>query len=120
MAVGRGLDPEKFKLLAQFKSRYVLTSGANLPVYDESGDRSHSLFAKYFMEVLRQNKNVLTGEMLSHEMVNRVRERVSDPDRVTPTYNFLQDAGHRAGDFFFVPMKNPLLVSTTLSIQDSV
>jgi hypothetical protein len=120
MAVGHGLDPEKFKLLAQFKSRYVLTSGANLPVYDESGDRSHSLFAKYFMEVLRQNKNVMSGEMLSHEMIIRVRERVVNPDRATPTYNFLQDAGHRAGDFFFVPMQNPLLVSTSLTMQDSV
>jgi hypothetical protein len=62
MAVGRGLDPEKFKLLAQFKSRYVLTSGANVPVYDENGDRRHSMFAKSFLEVLRQNKNVLSIE----------------------------------------------------------
>ena len=119
MTVSRGLDPEKFKLLAQFQSRYVLTSGANVPVYDESGDRTHSLFAKYFMEILRQNKNVLSGEMLSHEMVNRVRERVSDPDRVTPTYNFLQDAGHKAGDFFFVPMLQPLLIASATTRQDS-
>ena len=120
MTVSRGLDPEKFKLLAQFQSRYVLTSGANVPVYDESGDRTHSLFAKYFMEILRQNKNVLSGEMLSHEMVNRVRERVSDPDRVTPTYNLLQDAGHKAGDFFFVPKQEPLLVAAAAQRQDSV
>jgi hypothetical protein len=120
MTVGRGLDPEKFKLLAQFQSRYVLTSGANVPVYDESGDRSHSLFAKSFMEILRQNKNVLSGEMLSHEMINRVRESVTDPDRVTPTYNFLQDAGHKAGDFFFVPMLQPLFVASTgTRLQDS-
>ncbi len=120
MTIGRGLDPEKFKLLTQFQSRYVLTSGANFPVYDESGDRTHSLFAKLFLEILRQNKNVLSGEMLSHEMVNRVRERIESPERVTPSYSFLQDAGHTAGDFFFVPMQNPLLVSTSLSIQDSV
>jgi hypothetical protein len=89
-------------------------------VYDESGDRSHSLFAKSFMEILRQNKNVLSGEMLSHEMISRVRESVTDPDRVTPTYNFLQDAGHKAGDFFFVPMLQPLLVASTgTRLQDS-
>jgi hypothetical protein len=120
MTVGRGLDPEKFKLLTQFQSRYVLTSGANIPVYDESGDRTHSLFAKLFLEILRQNKNVLSGEMLSHEMVNRVRERIESPERVTPSYSFLQDAGHTAGDFFFVPMPQPLLVMSESIGQDSV
>ena len=120
MTVGRGLDPEKFKLLTQFQSRYVLTSGANIPVYDESGDRTHSLFAKLFLEILRQNKNVLSGEMLSHEMVNRVRERIESPERVTPSYSFLQDAGHTAGDFFFVPMPQPLLVRSDSIGQDSV
>ena len=53
MSVGRGLGPERFKLLAKFQSRYVLTSGANVPVYDDNGDRTHSLFAKFFMEILR-------------------------------------------------------------------
>jgi hypothetical protein len=120
MAVGRGLDPEKFELLLRYKSRYVLTSGAKVPVYDESGDRSHSLFAKYFMEVLRQNRNVLSGEMLSYEMINRVRERIENPERVTPTYNSLKDAGHKAGDFFFVPRQEPLLVAAAAQRQDSV
>jgi hypothetical protein len=72
------------------------------------------------MEVLRQNKNVLSGEMLSHEMVNRVRERIDHPERVTPSYNFLQDAGHKAGDFFFVPKQQPLLVMSDSTRQDSV
>lgn len=112
MSVGRGLDPDRFKLLARFQSRYVLTSGANIPVYDESGDRTHSLFAKFFMEVLRQNRNVLSGEMLSFEMAYRVRESIKNPERATPTYNILQDVGHRAGDFFFVPMPQPLLVAS--------
>ena len=116
MSVGRGLDPEKFKLLAQFRSRYVLTSGANVPVYDESGDRTHSLFAKFFIEILRQNKNVLSGEMLSYEMAYRVRESIENPERATPTYNILQDVGHKAGDFFFVPMPQPLLVASVSMI----
>jgi len=120
MSVGRGLDLEKFRLLTQFRSRYVLTSGANVPVYDESGDRTHSLFAKLFMEILRQNRNVLSGEMLSHEMINRVRERIEYPERVTPSYSFLQDAGHKAGDFFFVPKPDPLLVMSDTTRRDSV
>ena len=119
MSVGRGLGPERFKLLAKFQSRYVLTSGANVPVYDDNGDRTHSLFAKFFMEILRQNNNVLSGEMLSYEMGHRVRERIENPERVTPTYSFLQGAGHKAGDFFFVPTLQPTLVAVASSGQDS-
>ncbi len=119
MSVGRGLGPERFKLLAKFQSRYVLTSGANVPVYDDNGDRTHSLFAKFFMEILRQNNNVLSGEMLSYEMGHRVRERIENPERVTPTYSFLQGAGHKAGDFFFVPTLQPTLFADASSGQDS-
>ncbi len=120
MATRRGLDPERFKLLAGFRSRYVLTSGANVPVIDARGDRSHSLFAKSFLEVLRQNRNVLSGEMLSHEMINRVREKAVDPERATPAYSSMSDTGHVSGDFFFVPMEEPLLVATRSPTPDSV
>jgi chromosome segregation ATPase len=120
MAVGRGLNPEAFKLLAQSRSRLVLTSGANFPVYDENGDRTHSLFAKFFLEVLRQNKNVLSAEMLSSEMINRIRERVEDSERATPSYNSLEDAGHRAGEFFFVPRAEPMLVAAPSPQPESV
>lgn len=117
--VGRGLDPDRFKLLSRFQSRYVLTSGANVPVFDENGDRSHSLFAKTFLEILRQNTNVLSGEMLSFEMTNRVREKVENPDRVMPTYNSLQDAGHVAGDFFFVPAEEPRMAAADAGARDT-
>jgi len=119
MSVGRGLGPERFKLLAKFQSRYVLTSGANVPVFDDKGDRTHSLFAKFFMEILRQNSNVLTGEMLAYEMSHRVRERIKNPEHVTPTYSSLQGAGHKAGDFFFVPTLQPTLFADASSGQDS-
>lgn len=118
-AIGRGLDPDRFRLLSKFRSRYVLTSGANVPVFDEDGDTSHSLFAKTFLEILRQNTNVLSGEMLSFEMINRVRERVEDPERVIPTYNSLQDAGHVAGDFFFVPAQEPRMAATEAGARDA-
>lgn len=119
MAVGRGMDSKKFKLLAGFQSRYVLTSGANVPFYDENGDRSHSMFAKIFMEVLRQNQNVLSGEMLSYELSNRLQERVENPDRAAPSYSFLQDAGHKAGDFFFVPKPEQFLAASAAMGQDT-
>jgi len=69
------------------------------------------MFAKYFIEVLRQNNNVLSGEMLSHEMIFRVRERIENPERVTPTYQPLLGAGHGNGDFFFVPSMEATLVA---------
>jgi hypothetical protein len=119
-ALGRGVDPNIFRQMASLKSRVVLTSGANVPVNDENGDRTHSLFAKYFMEILRQNENVLSGEMLSYELGSRVREKVENPERVTPSYTSLQDAGHRGGDFFFVPVQRPLMVAQVSDGKDSV
>ena len=119
-ALGRGVDPNIFKQMASLKSRVVLTSGANVPVTDDTGDRTHSLFAKYFMEILRQNENVLSGEMLSYELGARVREKAENPDRVTPSYTSLQDAGHRGGDFFFVPVPQALMVAQMSTRQDSV
>ena len=111
LSVGRGLAPERFKMLVQFTSRNVLTSGANVPIYDEAGNRPHSLFAGYFLEILRRNGNVLSGEMLAFQMAQRIREDVDDPQRATPTYNVLQGTGHKAGDFFFVPSLEPTLVA---------
>jgi hypothetical protein len=111
--IGRGLDPDRFAQLAKFRSRFVLTSGANVPVYDEGGDNTHSLFAKTFMEILRQNSNVLSGEMLSFELAQRVSERVEEPQKAIPSYSSLQGAGHVAGDFFFVPAQEPSLVANT-------
>jgi hypothetical protein len=119
-ALGRGVDPSIFKQMARLKSRVVLTSGANVPEFDENGDRKHSLFAKYFMEILRQNENVLSGEMLSYELGSRVRSKAENPDRVTPSYTSLQDAGHRGGDFFFVPLPQPMLAAQLSTGQDSV
>jgi hypothetical protein len=116
--IGRGLDPDRFEQLAKFRSRFVLTSGANVPVYDEGGDNTHSLFAKTFMEILRQNSNVLSGEMLSFELAQRVSERVEEPQKAMPSYSSLQGAGHVAGDFFFVPAQEPSLVANTQAAVD--
>jgi chromosome segregation ATPase len=111
-SVGRGLNPKRFGILANLPARLVLTSGANMPVTSTDGDQRHSLFAKYFIEVLRQNENVLSGEMLSHEMIFRVRDNIKDPERATPTYQPLLGAGHGHGDFFFVPsMESTLLAA---------
>lgn len=110
-SVGRGLNPERFGILSKLPARLVLTSGANVPITDKDDDTTHSLFARHFIEVLRQNENVLSGEMLTHEMVFRLRETVENPERVTPAYQPLLGAGHGNGDFFFVPSVESTLVA---------
>jgi len=93
----------------------VLTSGEITPVADSAGDKNHSLFARYFIQVLRQNVNVMSGEMLSYALSERM---LREPVRVgkngqeqRPTYSTLQDANHDVGDFFFVPTAEPAKVA---------
>jgi hypothetical protein len=85
----------------------VLTSGQITPVADSAGGGNHSVFARYFIQTLRQNDNVMSGEMLSHELSGRMSMQPvkvgASGQRQTPTYSTLQDANHDVGDFFFVP-----------------
>lgn len=102
--VGRGITERRFMLQVNRRARMVLTSGLDTPVIDTSGDRMHSVFAKYFLQVLRQNDTVLSGEMLSHQLSDRIRTESSRLGlEQTPTYSSLHDANHQFGDFFFVP-----------------
>ncbi len=76
----------------------VLTSGEVTPVADSAGDGNHSVFARYFIQVLRQNDNVMSGEMLSHELSGRMLAQPvqvgQNGQRQRPTYSTLQDANH--------------------------
>ena len=102
--VGRSMGQERFDVQWNRPARVVLTSGMDTPVVDSSGDRTHSLFAKYFIQILRQNDNVMSGEMLSHELSVRMHDEAQRLKvQQTPTYSTLNDAGHNFGDFFFLP-----------------
>ena len=95
------------------RARMVLTSGQNTPVVDSMGDSKHSLFAKYFIQVLRENTTLMTGEQLSYELASRMQ---ADARRLgvrqTPTYSTLSDANHDYGEFFFVPVAAPEMVAS--------
>jgi hypothetical protein len=113
--IGRGLNETRLRVQWNRKARMVLTSGEITPVADSAGDKNHSLFARYFIQVLRQNVNVMSGEMLSHALSERM---LTEPVRVgkngqeqRPTYSTLQDANHDVGDFFFVPAAEPAKVA---------
>ena len=113
--IGRQLNETRLRVQWNRKARMVLTSGEITPVADSAGDKNHSLFARYFIQVLRQNVNVMSGEMLSYALSERM---LREPVRVgkngqeqRPTYSTLQDANHDVGDFFFVPTAEPAKVA---------
>jgi hypothetical protein len=108
------LNETRLRVQWNRKARMVLTSGENTPVADSAGDKNHSLFARYFLQVLRQNVNIMSGEMLSHALGERM---LTEPVEVgkgrqqRPTYSTLHDANHDVGDFFFVPVAEPARVA---------
>jgi uncharacterized caspase-like protein len=79
-------------------SRTVLASGGLEPVVD-SGGSGHSVFAKAFLDALRDNKGVMDGMQL----YAYVREQVRLNAPQTPEYSNIRLAGHEVGgDFLFV------------------
>jgi len=115
--IGRQLNETRLRVQWNRRARMVLTSGEITPVADSASDKNHSMFARYFIQVLRQNVNVMSGEMLSYALSERM---LREPVRVgkngqeqRPTYSTLQDANHDVGDFFFVPVAEPAKVAAT-------
>ncbi len=98
-------ESERLKLLsvmANQRSRMVMTSGGVEPVLDSAGG-GHSAFAQAFLAVLRSNVGVLPGQ----ELFGHLRLRVASvADRVqmrqVPEYAPIKYAGHESGDFVFV------------------
>lgn len=84
--------------LAAKRSRTALVSGGLEPVTD-SGGHGHSVFARAFLESLRDNRTVLEGSALHL----KVRPAVILNARQTPEYSDVRFAGHEGGDFLFVP-----------------
>ncbi|MCP5366113.1 MAG: caspase family protein [Hyphomicrobiales bacterium] len=94
---GGGDRAQLVRRLALKKSRTVLTSGGIEPVVD-SGGSGHSVFAKAFMDTLRENTDVLEGQ----EIFLRLRQKVVLNADQTPEYADVRKAGHDGGDFVFV------------------
>jgi TPR repeat protein len=92
------------KALIKARSRTVLTSGGLQPVVDGGGGK-HSIFAKYFIEVL-----IAIGEPVEALRIYReVSARVVHAAQALqveqkPEYAPLKFAGHESGDFLFVPV----------------
>ncbi|MCK6454319.1 MAG: caspase family protein, partial [Alphaproteobacteria bacterium] len=84
------------KILAK-RSRTVLSSGGLEPVMDGGGE-GHSVFAKAFIDALRDNDTVMDGQAL---FATIRRPIVLNSDQ-TPEYSDIRQAGHDGGDFLFV------------------
>lgn len=94
------------QFMVRRKARTVLTSGGVKPVLDTGGGR-HSVFAKAFLHVLRNN----TGLLEDYELYRAVsREVENSAARVgfdqLPQYSAMLHAGHEGSPFFFVPTAN--------------
>ena len=88
---------------AKLTSRTVLTSGGDQPVMDAGGG-GHSIFARVFLQVLRDNDRVMEGTALYGALFDQVRQSAAQY-RVEqePRYAYIADAGHRYGEFLFIP-----------------
>lgn len=92
------------KVMAKKRSRTVLTAGGLNPVLDSTGG-DHSVFAKAFIEVLRENKGLLEGRRLFQDVADLVAQAASNVDfSQVPEYAPIKHAGHEGGDFFFLPI----------------
>ncbi len=84
------------------KARTIMTSGGVRPVLD-SGGGQHSIFAKAFLNVLKQNK----GLMEDYELFRGVSGGVQKSAALvgfhqSPQYSAMLHAGHEGSPFFFV------------------
>jgi hypothetical protein len=112
-SIGRGLNEKRLKTYMMKRARMVLTSGGDTPVVDRGSDPEHSLFATFFLRTLRQNNNVMSGEMVAHELYALMKP-AADALHIAqvPIYANLTDANHEFGDFFFTPKARPMLMAS--------
>jgi predicted nucleic acid-binding Zn-ribbon protein len=100
---GNQAQVQRLVKLAKLPSRTVLTSGGEQPVLDAGGG-GHSIFAKVFMQILRDNDQVLEGSALYGALFDPVRQTAAKYKvEQEPRYSQIADAGHLNGEFLFIP-----------------
>ena len=87
------------KRLFHKKARVALTSGGEEPVADSSPGSKHSVFARSFINTLRENSSPLPASTLYDRLLSEVSSEASQ----TPRYADMRELGHDGGDFIFVP-----------------
>ena len=87
-----------YKQLLEKKTRKALTSGALQPVLD-GGGQGHSVFASAFLNILKNNNQVISGDVFS----SSIKQVVTNNAEQTPLYKVVPKTGDEGGDFIFVP-----------------
>jgi len=91
------------KAMLKTRSRTVLTSGGLKPVMDGGGG-NHSVFAKAFIDTLRDNTDLLEGQDLYRKVSGNIISTASEYGiEQVPEYAPIRHAGHESGEFFLVP-----------------
>jgi len=94
------------EFMVKRKARTVMTSGGVKPVLD-SGGGGHSVFAKAFLKVLKQNTGLIEDYELFREVSGSVKKTASLVGfQQEPQYSSMSHAGHEGSPFFFVPSVN--------------
>lgn len=93
---------EWIKVMTETRARITLTSGGVEPVLDGGGG-THSVFAKAFIDALRDNNEILEGYSLYSQVLDRMTSTPAAAGQV-PQYAPIHLAGHESGEFFFKPI----------------
>lgn len=100
-SISDDMQREWIAAMLKARARMVLTSGGVAPVMDGGGD-GHSLFARAFLETLRNSSGLVDGHTIYRDVLTRVQARAKQLNtRQTPEYAPARYAGHEAGEFFF-------------------
>uniref|UniRef100_UPI0015C662AB caspase family protein n=1 Tax=Crenothrix polyspora TaxID=360316 RepID=UPI0015C662AB len=100
--MGQDKKSEWLKAMLKAKSRTVLTSGGLKPVMDGGGG-AHSVFANAFIKALQSNTGLLEGQELYRNVSANVIAIAANYDvEQVPQYAPVANAGHEAGEFFFM------------------
>jgi len=89
---------EWLRRMAEKRSRTAMVSGGLEPVTD-SGGRGHSVFARAFIDRLKEATEPIDAAAMFAQVKTQV---VANADQ-TPEYTTIRKAGHEGGDFLFFP-----------------
>ncbi|MEQ9638409.1 MAG: caspase family protein [Alphaproteobacteria bacterium] len=103
---------EWLRRMAEKRSRTAMVSGGLEPVSD-AGGRGHSVFARAFIDRLKELNEPADTTSLFTGVKTQV---VANADQ-TPEYSTIRKAGHEGGDFLFLPKNVQIAAAAPPSAQ---
>ena len=94
---GDSKDPVVLRKWLNRKARLYISSGSNEPVLDTSGDGTHSLFAKKFLDILENNND----NIISRDVYGGIDRFVQARASQRPKYKIIKETGDNEVMFIF-------------------